>query len=234
VKYFSSGDGTASPFGVTFLVPAASFTGDAGLPLHRDARPVKGATMTRLPTHTMLDAPEASRPLLEGTVQFSPTGNLLNLHAQMAHSPAVLAAYVSLRQATGAHGTLDPRTRPALMVAAAGAVGNAYAETITSALARRAGWSPAEVLALRDGRSVDDEKTDALAAVVREATGDAGRVSDLTWERAVAAGWDSGQLAEAFAYLGLTVFTAYFLNYAQTPADLGADVAGAVAAGGRD
>jgi hypothetical protein len=27
-------------------------------------------------------------------------------------------------------------------------------------------------------------------------------------------------LAEAFAYLGLTVFTAYFLNYAQTDVDV--------------
>ncbi len=72
----------------------------------------------------------------------------------MAHSPAVLAAYVSLRQATGTYGTLGPRTRPALMLATAGAVGNAYTEAITSALALRAGWSQAEVLALRDGRSV--------------------------------------------------------------------------------
>jgi alkylhydroperoxidase family enzyme len=190
--------------------------------------------MTRIPTHTMPDAPEASRPLLEGTVQFSPTGNLLNLHAQMAHSPAVLAAYVSLRQATGTYGTLDPRTRPALMLAAAGAVGNAYAETITSALALRAGWSQSEVLALRTGRSVGDEKTDALAAVVREAAARAGRVSDLAWQLAAAVGWDSERLAEAFAYLALTIFTAYFLNYAQTPGDLPADVAGAVAAGGRD
>jgi alkylhydroperoxidase family enzyme len=190
--------------------------------------------MGRIPNHTIHDAPEASRSLLEGTVQFSPTGNLLNLHAQMAHSPAVLAAYVSIRQATGTYGTLDLRTRPALMLATAGAVGNAYTETITSALALRSGWSQAEALALRDGRSVGDEKTDALAAVVREAAAHAGRVSDLTWERAVAVGWDSEQLAEAFAYIGLTVFTAYFLNYAQTPADRPAEVAGAVAAAGRE
>ncbi len=47
--------------------------------------------MTRIDSHTIQDAPEASRPLLEGLVQFSPTGKLLNLHAQMVHSPAVLA-----------------------------------------------------------------------------------------------------------------------------------------------
>ena len=38
--------------------------------------------MTRIYSHTIQDAPEASRPLLEGIVRFSPTGKLLNLHAQ--------------------------------------------------------------------------------------------------------------------------------------------------------
>jgi hypothetical protein len=113
-------------------------------------------------------------------------------------------------------------------------IGNAYTETITSALAVRAGWNQAQVVALRDGRAVGDEKIDALIAVVGEAAAQAGRVSDLAWQRAAAAGWNSEQLAEAFSYLGLTVFTAYFLNYAQTPPDLPADVAGAVAAGGRE
>lgn len=44
--------------------------------------------MSRIPSHTIADAPEASRPLLADMVQFSPTGRLLNLHAQMAHAPA--------------------------------------------------------------------------------------------------------------------------------------------------
>ena len=52
--------------------------------------------MSRFPTHAVEDAPEASRPLLEKIAQSSPTGRPLNAHAQMAHSPAVLAAYTSL------------------------------------------------------------------------------------------------------------------------------------------
>jgi hypothetical protein len=54
--------------------------------------------VTRIYSHTIQDAPEASRPLLEGLVPFSPTGKLLNLHVQMAHSPAVLAAYTGIRR----------------------------------------------------------------------------------------------------------------------------------------
>ena len=176
--------------------------------------------MTRIPGHTIADAPEASRPLLEGVVQFSPTGKPLNLHAQMAHSPAVLTAYTGIRQATAAHATLPPQVRSALMLATAGVSHNAYAEAITAQLASQAGWSPAQVSCLRDGQNVGDEKVDSLVRVVREAAAGDGQVSDPTWQQATASGWTSEELAEAFAYLGLTIFTAYFLNYAQTPLDL--------------
>src|SRR6516164_9366826 len=151
--------------------------------------------MSRIPTHTINDAPQASRPLLANVIQFSPTGRPLNLHGQMAHSPAVLVAYTSLRAATAQHGTVGPRLSAALMLAAGSAVGNDYVIAITGRLA-------------------------SLAGLVREAAVNSGTVSDATWGRAVDAGWTDEQLTEAFAYLGLTVFTAYFLNYAQTDLDV--------------
>jgi hypothetical protein len=83
--------------------------------------------MGRIPTHTIEDAPAAARPLLAEMIQFSPTERLLNIHAQMAHAPAVLEAYVSIRRATARHGTLDPRDRTALMLVAAAADASPYA-----------------------------------------------------------------------------------------------------------
>jgi len=76
------------------------------------------------------------------------------------------------------------------------------------------------VQALLAGRETGEDKLDALAAVVREAAANSGRVSDPTWEAAAGLGWDDEQLAEAFAYLGQTVFTSYFLNYAATELDV--------------
>jgi hypothetical protein len=212
------------------LSAAPSFTGDVQ-PSATGAAPLaEGDTVTRIPGHTIQDAPGASRPLLEGVLPFSPTGKLLNLHAQMAHSPAVLAAYTSIRQATAAHGTLEPRVRAALMLATAGVSHSAYAEAVTSQLAVRAGWSPAQASCLQDGQSLGDEQVDSLVRLVREAAARDGRVTDLTWQQAVACGWSSQDLAEAYVYLALTVFTAYFLNYAQTPLDL---PSGLLAASGR-
>jgi hypothetical protein len=192
---------------------------------------VNADTAVRIRSHTIQDAPVPSQPLLAGIVRFSPTGKLLNLHAQMAHSPAVLAAYAGIRQAATAHAILEARVRSALMLATAGVAGNAYAEAITAALARREGWSQAQVLALRDGQSLADDKIDSLVGVVREAAAQAGLVSDVTWEHATRCGWSSEQLTEAFACLGLALFTAYFANYARTPLDLPAAPGTEIAAG---
>ena len=159
-------------------------------------------------------------------LQFSPTGRLLNLHAQMAHAPAVLEAYVSIRRATARHGTLEGPIRSALMLAAAVHDGSEYALAVISTLALRSGWHRDQVEALLAGKDLGEEKTDALIGVVREAAANSGHVSDLAWARAAGGGWSDEQLAEAFAYLGLTVFTSYFLNYAGTELDIPAAAPG--------
>src|SRR6516225_6458177 len=146
--------------------------------------------MSRIPTHTVHDAPQASRPLLANVIQFSPTGRPLNLHGQMAHSPAVLVAYTSLRAATAQHGTVGPRLSAALMFAAGGAVGNDYVVAITSRLAHLAGWTDEQVAALRAGTATGDAKVDAIAGLVREATANSGKVSDTSWSAAIDVGWN--------------------------------------------
>jgi len=176
--------------------------------------------MSRFPTHAVEDAPEASRPLLQKIAQSSPTGRPLNAHAQMAHSPAVLAAYTSLRAAIPEHGTLDPKVSWALNLATAVTVGNDYMIGIASRFARMNGWTEPQLIALRAGTTTGDTKIDALTSVVREAAANSGNVTDVTWRAAQQASWSDAQLADAFAQLGLTVFTGYFLNYAQTEPDL--------------
>ena len=175
--------------------------------------------MSRIPSHTAEDAPEASRPLLQWIAQSSPTGRPLNAHAQMAHSPAVLAAYTSLRTVIAEHGTMDQKLSWAFNLATAATVGNDYMIGIASRFARMNGWTEAQLAALRAGTTTGDTKIDALTRVVREAAANSGNVTDVTWKAALLGGWSDQQLAEAFAYLGLTVFTGYFLNYAQTDAD---------------
>lgn len=176
--------------------------------------------MSRIPTHTVEDAPAASRPLLQKIVQATPMGRPANLHAQMAHSPAVLTAYTSLRAVLAEHTSFDPKAGAALTLAAAGGVGNGYMIRIASRLAQMNGWPEEQVTALTTGTSTNDAKIDVLARLVREAAANSGNVTDVTWKAARQVGWSDEQLTDAFAYLGATVFTGYFLNYAQTDPDV--------------
>ena len=176
--------------------------------------------MSRIPTHTVEDAPAASRPLLQQIVQATPMGRPANLHAQMAHSPAVLTAYTSLRAVLAEHTTFDPKVGAALTLAAAAGVGNSYMTRIASRLAQMNGWTAEQVTALTAGTSTIDAKIDVLAGLLREAAANSGNVTDATWKAAQKGGWSDEQLTDAFAYLGATVFTGYFLNYAQTDIDV--------------
>lgn len=176
--------------------------------------------MSRIPTHTVEDAPAASRPLLQKIVQATPMGRPANLHAQMAHSPAVLTAYTSLRAVLAEHTSFDPKVGAALTLAAAAGVGNYYMTRIAGRLAQMNGWTEEQVTALTAGTSTNDAKIDVLAGLVRHAAANSGNVTDASWKAAQKGGWSDEQLADAFAYLGATVFTGYFLNYAQTDLDL--------------
>ncbi len=133
---------------------------------------------------------------------------------------------MALRRATGQPGTLDQSTRTALLVVTASASESRYAQAILSNLAFQSGWQPDQVAAPLAGKDLGEPKADALIAVIREAAANRGQVADSTWASAVRAGWTDEHLAEAFGYLGLAVFTSYFLNYADTELDVPA--AGAV------
>jgi hypothetical protein len=177
-------------------------------------------TMSRIQTHTVEDAPPASRALLQKIVQSTPGGRTANLHAQMAHSPAVLTAYSALRAALTEHGNFDPRVGAALTLASAAGVGNYYMIRIGGRLAQMNGWTEEEVAGLRTGLPTKDAKVDLLADVVREAASSSGNVADATWKAARQAGWSDKQLTDAFAYVGATAFTGFFLNYPQTDIDV--------------
>jgi hypothetical protein len=176
--------------------------------------------MSRIPTHTVEDAPAASRSLLEKIVQSTPMGRPANLHAQIAHSPAVLTAYASLRAALAEQRSFDPKVGAALTLVAAAGVGNDYMIRIAGRLALSNGWTVEEVTALATGAPTHDTRSDVLTALVREASANSGNVTDPAWKAALQAGWSDEQLADAFVFVGATMFTASFLNYAKTDLDL--------------
>jgi hypothetical protein len=176
--------------------------------------------MTRIPVPANDEMPTASKELLEWIMKTPLTGKVLNMQAQLAVAPATLAGYAALRRSTEEHGTLDQRTRTAVLAMGGSALGVPYVERLTARIASSAGWQPDEIVRFTEGLSSGDEKLDSLLEVVGDAGKNLGIVDDATWERAAQAGWTPAQLVEAFAYLGIAVYTAYFTNFAATELDL--------------
>lgn len=174
--------------------------------------------MPRVPVHAMDDAPEAARETLRQLA--GRTGRLLNIHAEMAHAPVVLAAYQGIRQAIAEHGSFDARTREAIALAVAAVDECAYCQSAHTAAGRAAGWSLEQTVAIRVGKPDVDPVLDPLLALAREMTADTGNVQDATWQAALEAGWSDAELTELFAHIAANLFTNYFNHYVQTEPDL--------------
>jgi hypothetical protein len=155
--------------------------------------------MSRIPTHTVEDSPAASRPLLQKIAEATPMGRPANLHAQMAHSSALLTAYTSLRAVHAEHTVFDTKVGAALTLAAAPGVGDSYMTRIAGRLAHMNGWTEDQVAALQTGAPTSDAKVDVLAGLVREAAANSGNVTDTTWKAAQQTGWSDERLTDAFA-----------------------------------
>jgi hypothetical protein len=176
--------------------------------------------MTRIPVPALDEVPTASKELLEWIMQTPLTGKVLNMQAQLAVAPATLAGYVALRRATEEHGTLDPKTRTAVLAMSGAALGVPYVERLTARIALSAGWQPDEIVRFTEGRGSGDEKLDSLLGVVGDAGRNLGLVDDTAWERAAHNGWTPKQLTESFAYFSIAVYSAYFTNFAATELDV--------------
>jgi AhpD family alkylhydroperoxidase len=174
--------------------------------------------MPRVPVHTTADAPRQSQEALRGLERRM--GRLLNIHAEMAHAPVVLAAYQGIQRAITKHGSFDAKTREAIALAVAAVNKCAYCQSAHTVGGQAAGWSLAETVAIRDGTAELDPKLAALLALAREIAGSTGYVTDPVWQAALQAGWSDTELTELFAHVAVNLFTNYFNHYVQTEPDL--------------
>lgn len=176
--------------------------------------------MARMPAHTLDTAPSASRPLLVLLAGPGRPGRILNLRAQLAHAPVVLAAYVGIRKAVEEYATLAFTTRCAIQLSTSATDGGDYSLAVNTTLARRAGWSDDDIAAIRTGVYHADLELASLLGLVGDAAGHGGRVAETTWAAAIDAGWSDTELAKAFIYLALTGFVDSFVNDAGTDPDV--------------
>jgi len=173
--------------------------------------------MPRIPVHTVESAPEASRDALK--TLGAKYGQVLNIHGEMAHSPAVLHAYRALQDVLREHATIDAKTREAIALAVGNEDNCAYCQAAHTGGGKAAGLTDDEMLAVRRGKA-EDHKLDALLALAREFTANVGNTSDQTWQTALDAGWSKEQLTELTTHVTLNLMTNYFNHHVRTELDM--------------
>lgn len=174
--------------------------------------------MPRIPVHTTDSAPAASREALAKLE--SKYGKVLNIHGEMAHSPAVLHAYIALQDVIREHATLDGRIREAIALAVGNQDDCSYCQSAHTGAGKAAGLSGEEMIAIRRGEVDFDPALAALLDVAREYTASVGNTSDATWQAAIDAGWSDEQLTELTVHVTLNLLTNYFNHHVHTELDM--------------
>lgn len=175
--------------------------------------------MSRIPAHTLDDAPEAARATLEKYARRN-NGTPRNIYAGMAHAPIVLEAYDAIAGVIARQSTFDARTREAIALAVGAQDGCRYCQSAHTLAAIAAGFTEEQAIAIRRGEDDFDPKLSALLVIAREGAANVGRVSEGAWKLALEAGWSDTELAELFVHVATNLFTNYFNHYAETDLDL--------------
>jgi alkylhydroperoxidase family enzyme len=150
----------------------------------------------QLTIHTKDNAPEASKPILEGIA--SDIGLVPNMAGAIANSPALLSAFDGLRRAVGS-GELDAASREVAGVAVGVAVDNHYGVAFHSTVLGTLGVDDAEIERMRGGQPPHDEKLAAAYELARQIVVGRGVVDDGAVARARGAGYSTSEILEIVA-----------------------------------
>lgn len=146
----------------------------------------------------------------------SKLGMTPNLMKTMAHSPAVLEAYLNFNGILGT--TLNAKLREQIAVLTAEENSCGYCAAAHTALGKMAGLDDAAILAARAGNSTD-AKTDAALKFAQTLITNRGLVANESLQAVQSAGFSDGEISEIVANVALNIFTNYFNETAQTKVD---------------
>jgi uncharacterized peroxidase-related enzyme len=175
----------------------------------------KEISMSRISIPTKDDAPEATRPILDGIQKA--LGFVPNVFRLVANSPAALTAFTGLQG--GLSKTLDVKTRERIALAVAEVNGCDYCLSAHTYLGLNlAKMSPEEIALNRKGASADAKANAAVrfAAKIAEARGHVDN-DDITAVRS--AGFSDAQIVEIVALVAENTFTNYLNEVAKTDID---------------
>jgi len=170
--------------------------------------------MTTFPVNTIDSAPEGSKPALR---QFqSMFGMLPNLIGAMSTSPVLIDSLVGLFGKVHGGSFTEAQVQAVLLTDAV-TNASAWAVAFHTTLALKEGLDPADVEAIRAGRSPKDAKLGALSTLARTLIEKRGRIADRDREAFLAVGFGKDQLLEVIAAVAASTITNYTGNVTNPP-----------------
>jgi AhpD family alkylhydroperoxidase len=162
--------------------------------------------MEHFPIHTLETAPAASKSALRD-VQ-SRFGMIPNLAAAMATSPVLIQSFVGVFDKVHGGNFTEPQIQTVLLTDAV-TNGCAWAVALHTALGLQAGLDPADVEAMRAGRSPQGKQLGALSTVARTMIEKRGRLDAQDIERFLGAGFSRELLLELVNIVAASTITNY-------------------------
>lgn len=170
------------------------------------------------PAFNRVDAPEASRPLIDASIEAY--GFLPNLHAVMAGAPALLEAYqtvFSLFEST----TLSPIEQQVVFMTASYENDCHYCIPAHTYLMRHAGMAEPVIEALREGTTIPMPRLEALRVFVRQLVEQRGHLAPAAIKAFLEAGFTQRQALEVLVGLAAKTLSNYTNGLARTEIDRG-------------
>lgn len=164
---------------------------------------------------TLSAAPQNSQTVLQAVK--NQLGTIPNLHATLAHSPAVLESYTT-QAGILAKGLLEGRLREQIALAVAGSNGCNYCASAHTLLGAKAGLDRQELSCNLSGSS-NDARTEVVLDFVNNIVASRGQITAEDLAAVREAGYSEGEIVEMIAHVGMNIFTNYFNLIAGTEID---------------
>lgn len=173
--------------------------------------------MQTFPVLTLETAPEKSRPALHALQQSF--GMIPNIAGAMATSPVLISCLVDMFAKVHGASFSEAQVQTVLLT---DAVTNRcdWAVAFHTALALKEGVDPADVQAMRDGRSPKDAKLGALSTLARTLIEKRGRLDHQDIDGFIKAGYSRELLLEVIAAVAASTITNYTGSITQPPLEV--------------
>lgn len=155
-----------------------------------------------IPTHTTVTL--ANQALFDNLK--NSLGMVPNLYATLAHSETALGNYLTLQNAKS---SINGKAREVVNLVVSQVNRCEYCLAAHTAIGGMVGFTPEQIIEIRQGRATFDTKLDALARLVHNIATERGHADPALVDAFLAAGWSQGHLVDAIVVIGDKTVTNY-------------------------